>query len=577
MNKKYRSLLTGVMTLSMLLGAAAPLALATTSNEDSVPSKVNVDKPDKADLVIHKVQYNESGALPTIPDHNGEETSIPGTSPVEGAGFTVYKADGLAVAPKTADGLEVAEDEAFTDANGTLRLEDLPAGRYLVVETKTVRGTNLYSPPFLVDLPMTNAEGTSWLDEVHVYAKNQIVLGSVAFEKYFELSLLKDIEAEFGIWKVKNEGDLPSGESIEKDTATPADPEVYFDANGLGLETGWYVIKELSVTAPYGVNEDLIYFEVTTDDHDNDLTDNEASIHPLAEEDFDNWLLPTDPEKDNLDNDDTANFHEQFTWSLTSRIPMDIADYEFFDITDVLHEALDYENNLKILIDGSEVTPAVVADIAEPAEDHGGTLVLTFKPEELAAYAGKKLEVRFDTSINDNAVMGEDIKNSFDLDYHNGHTEYNKKSPSAKTETGGEKFDKTSTKGDAILKGAQFWIYNSEGDYLQKDYSWKAEGASGWDPMVLTSDENGNFEIKGLAYGTYTLEERVALPGHVLREDLEFTVNESSYSDEKVIEVLNAPKMELPSTGGMGTIIFTIAGASVMAGAVKLYRKEEKE
>ncbi len=63
------------------------------------------------------------------------------------------------------------------------------------------------------------------------------------------------------------------------------------------------------------------------------------------------------------------------------------------------------------------------------------------------------------------------------------------------------------------------------------------------------------------------------LPGR----DFEFEVNASTHNTELPVNIENRPRITLPSTGGIGTVLFTIAGAGLMAGAVKLYKKEEKE
>ena len=86
------------------------------------------------------------------------------------------------------------------------------------------------------------------------------------------------------------------------------------------------------------------------------------------------------------------------------------------------------------------------------------------------------------------------------------------------------------------------------------------------------TDANGYIDVEGLDVGSYHFEETKAPKGYSINTDgktLTLTVdgkvataklyNEGSLNDTK----LNA----LPSTGGMGTYLFTIIGVVVMAGA----------
>ena len=59
---------------------------------------------------------------------------------------------------------------------------------------------------------------------------------------------------------------------------------------------------------------------------------------------------------------------------------------------------------------------------------------------------------------------------------------------------------------------------------------------------------------------------------NLLRSPLEVKVNATSHLEENKVVVKNS-KFILPVTGGAGTIIFTVGGLSIMAGAIFLYMK----
>ena len=92
----------------------------------------------------------------------------------------------------------------------------------------------------------------------------------------------------------------------------------------------------------------------------------------------------------------------------------------------------------------------------------------------------------------------------------------------------------------------------------------REEGAT--DILVAT---NGTLKVTGLDEGNYEFKETKAPTGYkVNSENKAFTMN----ADEKEVtvdagELVNTKLSSLPSTGGMGTYLFTIIGVVVMAGA----------
>lgn len=141
-----------------------------------------------------------------------------------------------------------------------------------------------------------------------------------------------------------------------------------------------------------------------------------------------------------------------------------------------------------------------------------------------------------------------------------------------------------------VLENAEFVLYK-DGEEVpltftkQKDGKYKyapdAEDAS----ATLVTDKNGMIWVEGLDVGSYHFEETKAPKGYSINTDgktLTLTVegdvataklyNEGDLNDTK----LNA----LPSTGGIGTTIFTIGGCAIMIVAAGLFfatrRKTQK-
>ncbi|MDO5708387.1 MAG: SpaH/EbpB family LPXTG-anchored major pilin [Andreesenia angusta] len=426
-------------------------------------------------------------------------------------------------------------------------------------------------------------------------------------------ALLDDYKIENGQVVPKSEGDIP--------------PQGKTLANGLtlNLEDGDWVIYEIKELSTYKDGDKILAenkavpVEITLPLIGSSGRMEDVHVYPKNTEDG----PEVDKDVTTVGNKhDTFDFDEEHKWIISAKIPEGINDYKVFKLTDVLQNSLTYKGKVKVsVVDTKDATTGVdlVKDtdyiLTEPAIDtEGGTLTVDFssKIANLVGKEGKYIRVEFYTTINENAIMGQSIPNDVDLEYGHDPGNTSHKEPGEKPEvhTGGKKFIKNEENSETTLSGAEFIVSDGNGNYLTETNgvrAWKSfadKDAAKADPNIfkLISGADGTFEIKGLKYadditGTkYYLEEIKAPDGYALLDGaIEFTVNKTSYytnpdqigeeDDSGAIiegepaeaQIINNIKVNIPQTGGMGTIIFTIAGLAIMTVAFLALRKRNNE
>lgn len=127
------------------------------------------------------------------------------------------------------------------------------------------------------------------------------------------------------------------------------------------------------------------------------------------------------------------------------------------------------------------------------------------------------------------------------------------------------------------LSGAEFIVYRTL-DNENNEYAVLANGKfDHWttveaDATKITTDTDGHAQIEGLNVGTYWFKEVKAPEGYSKNTDpVSVELTQKDVADKVVTAnpaIMKDTKLNsLPSTGGMGTYLFTIIGVVVMAGA----------
>lgn len=192
--------------------------------------------------------------------------------------------------------------------------------------------------------------------------------------------------------------------------------------------------------------------------------------------------------------------------------------------------------------------------------------------------------IEYQATVDSDAVInGVGNTNTAKLEYHGFETEA--VSATVFTYTLGSDSEaiikKVDTAGNA-LEGVEFVLQNADHKYAQiTDDKLVAWVETETEATHIVTDENGYIVVKGLDADTYTLTEVKALPGYnllndtvtaVIAEDgsVTYKLTGATGNGAATIEIVNNSGVELPSTGGIGTTIFTVTGSMLVLGAAIL-------
>ena len=317
----------------------------------------------------------------------------------------------------------------------------------------------------------------------------------------------------------------------------------------------------------------------------------------------------------------TVNIGDVVTYTVKGSIP-DTTGYDeyVYKIHDELTNGLDFVNDANGAALGADATTVnVTVAFTDNSLTAGGTTPTTATLEtannrkmslDLSAWVrdnqtnkGKEFTVTYYAKVNANAVVIE--KNNAQLEYGNNPKETTKTTPSeAKTPTYPLdilKKEKTSKK---ELAGAKFSLYKTETDAKAGTNAITVSGSDGkyvvdptskntvFESVASIEGKDYNLHVNGLAAGSYWLVETEAPAGYnKLTAPIKIEITKSADTEvnnwtiskdgtvetDKIIDIENSTGSLLPSTGGMGTIIFAVIAAILVLGvAVSFIRDKRK-
>lgn len=326
-------------------------------------------------------------------------------------------------------------------------------------------------------------------------------------------------------------------------------------------------------------------------------------------------------EDGNADNHASASVGDTLTFTLTAKVPdtTEYTNYYQFAFVDKLSDGLTFNEITSVKIGEATLNTPADYTVTKTPTDGNGELRIDFGTKQNAESTdiynaktlfsdkvGQTITVTYTATLNENAEVAIDETNSVHIDYSNnpGHVGTGS-SGDTETHQYAFGFDLKKTDGTTGLDGAVFQLWDEDNQPIQL-VAVSGGSQNTYRPAKLTTPpstyetgaltdvttpDDGVIHFVGLAEGTYTLHEVSAPDGYNMVEtDPKVTITATYNNDgtldtwsvnsngQKPVEVVNHAGATLPGTGGIGTVIFTVAGiVLIVAGVAWAMRRRQRD
>lgn len=639
--KKTRGLVGLMLAVAMVLTSVNVFAIATVNEPDlkTVETKVIVQKLQIAPTDGTSITNTGEDQQANYAGKKYDKTKYGDVQ------FTVYKLDAAAVEASKKNGQAIADEveaavkngnpasaygatefQAATtvDENGQINFSYTTGktkqdfkGYFVVVESKSPATVTGKAKPMFVALPWQkrDAKTGEYLKTVYLYPKNKVESPELVLHKTSKAhgeNTVNFAGVNFTLYK----GEVGQGTVVKADLKTDdsgnikitdmtvgkyylVENETKDKVDGVLDEATKYKPKEgvgTYLVSKYAQNDanNKLYFEITS----------EGKLVKGADTLFDNLINYERPKIEKTITNDTANATFEVGEKIEYKVEVPIADnvkdyikYEYEDVPD---------QGLKVDV----ATVKVKAGDADLVKDTDYTLTpkgdgytINFimgagVTDKVSAQAGKSFVVTYEASITSFDVTR--VDNTVNLTYSNGGKDrYDTDTKTVKTygakfvkEDGGL-FDIGLGDADNRLAGAKFaivklkadgtpqWLYEIDGKYVWKD---NKDLSATSNLKILTSNQNGEFEIKGLKDERYFLDELEAPVDYELPAENEFGVRvaeEFVPTDQEgdllnIMPVTNKRNPDLPMTGSERLLVFSVIGLVIIGCGYVIIRRRRK-
>lgn len=452
---------------------------------------------------------------------------------------------------------------------------------------------------------MTTTDGDNWLYDVHVYPKNKTTYGGVTLEKQGNTKEEKLAGVTFVLQK-KNGNTWTNVTNSESNGSVLG---LVTDKNGQirvdGLSQGRYRFIETDRGDNYGyiMDGETTYEFVVGADGKTTYKDKEVNTITVKNEKPNLTKKVKDRTKDEWKQDSDYNVGDMVPYMITVKVPSNITKLKYFTVTDTPTNLDDDVNTVEI-----KVGDAPVAGEAYTKAKAGNGFTVTFDPTKMDSYAGKELVITYSAKLLGTAETTKVVNsNTAKLEYSNKILPNTDEKDTIEDKAIVYTFKlniikKANSAGGKALGGVKFDLYKvvpagTKGAATPEEV--KAAGLDAsktWlkvESNLTTDDTTGEVSCSGLANGTYYLVETKTVEGYNLLNapvevklnvkytikdgKTEFTENGKPSDGTHSETIINKQGFQLPTTGGMGTLLFSVIGVIVMIAAAFILLKGRKK